>query len=369
MSGVRCGSALVAAVREHPLPSAAWASVDLPRLRRVAHAHRASAFVARALDGADVSGPDADGIRADANAALVAHLRALADLAAAQAILDGLGTRWAAIKGPVLSEHVYRGSPLREYSDIDVVVPRAQFADAVDALEAGGARVLRKDWAVATREVAGELNLALPFGTALDLHWDVLYHGDARAWFRIPTDDILARVRRVSLGGGLDIPTFDPTDTVLHLGLHAARSGARRLIWLKDIERAVACDPPAWDVLVDRAHEWRIALPAGTALARSARVLGASVPRAVTGRLLPAPWRALTAMTDRFAPPQHGAGPSIGTVVAHAARADLVSSTRALAGGVAHALVGRRGTTPRASTDVDNDPAGRRAYLRSISNA
>jgi hypothetical protein len=358
---------LVASVANVGMPPEALRGVDLQRVRELARVHRVSGFVADFLARAGVGGTATDDVRADASQVLVAHLRALADLAAARDVLDTLGVPWAVIKGPVLAEHVYAAPTLRGYTDVDVVVPLGELRPAIGALEAAGARVLEKDWSVAAREVAGELNLAMPFGTALDLHWDVLYHGEVRDWFRVPTEELLARRRRVVLGGDIDVPTFDASDTMLHLGLHAARSGAQRLIWLADIDNAIRRDPPDWDVVVDRARRWRIALPVGTALARAARVLSAPVPRPVARALVPLPWRAVTAFADRVAPPQHAEGASLASVVARSARGDLPSSLAALASGVARAAAHRRsspGVPP--STAIDADLAGRESYLRSI---
>ena len=89
---------------------------------------------------------------------------------------------------------------------------------------------------------------------------------------------------------------------MFHLALHAAREGCHRLVWLKDIELAVAVGQPDLDELVRRAVAARCAPAVGIALARSKWMLGADVPdeiiTALVGRVWPRVVKAVAAFDD-----------------------------------------------------------------------
>ncbi len=84
------------------------------------------------------------------------------------------------------------------------------------------------------------------YGTSVAVHWHLRQPSSVRSTFRIEMDELFERSRRVSLDGP-EVLTLDPTDTLLHLALHAGLSGAAKLSWLKDIERAAAVEPIEWD--------------------------------------------------------------------------------------------------------------------------
>ena len=62
-------------------------------------------------------------------------------------------------------------------------------------------------------------------------------------------------------------------------------SGGHQLVWLTDIDRMIAAEPPQWDVLIRRARRYRVDLVAALQLERSRSVLGAAVPAGVVSAL------------------------------------------------------------------------------------
>jgi hypothetical protein len=126
-----------------------------------------------------------------------------------------------------------------------------------------------------------------------------------RMW--IDTDELLARAVRVELAG-LEVPTLEPSDSVLHLALHAGLSGGDRLIWLKDMERSIAVRPPGWDDVVGRARGWRVAPVVGFMLARAMDVAGARVPAGVRHQLVGPRTERLIRLVDRLSPWELAAG-------------------------------------------------------------
>ena len=214
------------------------------------------------------------------------HLQVTWELRQLVPILDGSGARWAIVKGPALAELAYGDAGMRSYADLDVLVEPRAFDRVLESLDAAGLRPLDRNWRTIRRLMRGELHFLLPSGVPLDLHWHLvnMYRGR----MRIDTAGMLGRAERVTLGGVV-APTLDPTDGMLHLALHGTLSGADRLLWMKDIATAAAARPPDWDVLVERAVEWRIAAPVGFMLRRARAVLGAPVPAAVVDRV--SPWQ------------------------------------------------------------------------------
>ena len=180
----------------------------------------------------------ADGLSATHHRAVLTHLQALADLREITPALDALGAPWLVVKGPVLSEHAYPRPDLRGYTDLDIVVPAGWLGRTLSALEELGARVLDENWDLLRTTMAGEVHLVTTRGTPVDLHWHLL-NETARDVVRLRMAELHERARRVRVAD-FTVPTLDPADTLVHLGLHGCLSGANRLVWLKDIEQVVA---------------------------------------------------------------------------------------------------------------------------------
>jgi hypothetical protein len=217
------------------------------------------------------------------------HLQALGDLACLGQTFTSEGIPWLVFKGPVLGELVYPRPDLRSYRDLDIVVPRADFGAAVMALEAAGAKLLDRNWEFLLERRVGQLHFELPMGTLADVHWHVLNRGEMRRSLSVSMDGLLRRARQVELNG-TSLLTFEPVDSLLHLCVHAAVSGAVRLVWMKDIERAIAAGGIDWDEFCDRAREWQAAGPIAAVLARVRRVLDFALPDAIMPRLSSSPW-------------------------------------------------------------------------------
>jgi hypothetical protein len=271
---------------------------DLPSL---AAAHRVDGCVHAVLD--EVGGVDARAIgrlEVGRRQAASHHLLVRDGLARLGAMLDAAGIPWLVFKGPVLSSSVYCEPGMRRYSDLDILVPPARYADAVASMEDAGYRNPITLWSPQVHYRSG----AIAFESeriSVDLHWHVVYKYQDRRWYRIDPERLFARRRTVDVGGQ-PCATFDEVDTVFHLALHAAREGCHRLVWLKDIELAVAVGRPDLDELVRRSRAARCAPAIGIALARSKWALGTPVPdriiTALVGRAWPRVVRAATAFDD-----------------------------------------------------------------------
>jgi Uncharacterised nucleotidyltransferase len=261
------------------------ASAPITLLPDLAKLHRVSGCVHSAL--CDLPGVPREVIEALAAARrrdLLSHLafsRALAQLGAAW---NAAGVPWLVMKGPVLTSVLYRDPGFRSYGDLDLLVAQASLADAVAVMEGLGYEHVIKNWPLARWYVASEF--VMRRGTIeVDLHWHLVYAHYDRRYLSVVPHQMMERARTVAVAGQA-VPTFDREDTLLHLALHATRSGAHRLIWLKDIERSLAVEHPDVEELVRRARAFHCAPAVGVALARAKTLLGADVRDDVVESLL-----------------------------------------------------------------------------------
>lgn len=270
-------------------------------LPAMATAHRVAGCVHAALEQAGGVGDDVlDRLAAGRRQATSHHLLVRDVLARVGSVLDGASIPWLVFKGPVLSSSVYCDPGMRLYADLDLLVPPDRFADAVDAMEAAGFENPVTLWSPQVYFGAGAI--AFDVGRInVDLHWHVMFKYQDRRWFHIDPEQMFARRRTVDVGGR-PCATFDEVDTVFHLALHAEREGCHRLVWLKDIELAIATCRPDLDELVRRSRAAGCAPAVGIALARSKWTLGAAVPddivTALVGRVWPRVVRAVAAHDD-----------------------------------------------------------------------
>lgn len=228
------------------------------------------------------------------------------DLAWLRWKLAEVAGKWAVIKGPVVAERLWPRPQHRQYHDLDVLVSRRDFATVVELLEVE-ARLLDRNWPLVYEQGRSQLSFRLPHGTLLDLHWDVVHERDSRASLRLMPQDLLDRaVPTVVLG--VDVKTFDPADTVLHLAYHAASSGAHRLVWLRDVQLAASAVPD-WNVLAARSRATKTDVLVAAILGRVRRVLGSTAAPPVMLGPAHAWWVSLGAAVDqRYPAPYLGAG-------------------------------------------------------------
>lgn len=378
------GRLLVRCVAEHdwsrPPQDAARlaAGLDMDAVAAAARFHGVSGCVHHSIT--PVVGADAaEALAQDHRGGVDRHLRAIGDLARLAPALDELGVRWFVVKGPVLAETFYARPDLRSYNDLDIVVPGGSLGPALATVERAGGHLIDRNWPLLRELQVGELLLRLHHGTLLDLHWHLVNEVNPRRVFRLPMAEMSERTRLVRVGS-LIVPTMDPTDTLLHLGLHGCLSGGDRLVWLKDVERAMATEPPAWDEVVRRARAWRIGPPVALTLARARAVLGAPVPDGVPEALASGrTWLAMAAVAGRLAPLERSLGNrSIARAVSRSSRGDQVSSAVELTRHLAVGLAGvRHFSRMPAVPDMDPDspasahhargtPGDRQAFLDAV---
>jgi hypothetical protein len=368
MASAELGSLLTACVRASAPDD--LAAADAARLRRIdaaafaAHCerHGVGPCVHRVLRSRrDV--PPALEARLEEQyfASAATHVRCIQDLAIAADALDRAQVPWLAFKGPVLAETVYSRPDLRAYADLDLLVAPAAMATATNALEAAGGEVLDRNWERARQRMSGEIHVGMPTGTVVDLHWHVLNETRVRSAFTVDTDELIRRSRRVAVAG-IDVPTFDPIDTLVHVALHACMAGANRLLWCKDLEQIVASDPVDWASVTQRARTIGAGPPVAVMLMVASRALDFDVPRGAVRKLSPGPvWRHVARVADAQAPVERWSGRgSLARDVARTTRRDDRTSVNALTRRYASVVRRGRRATPH---DTNRDPRHRDSVL------
>lgn len=242
--------------------------------------HRLDAAFADALQRAGHEVPV--DIAADVDDDRLLRLQVTAALGRVAEVLDRADVPWLTFKGPVIAALMARPE-LRTYNDLDVLVGATDLGPAVEALIAAGVDELNENWVPYVRHRVGEVPMAAG-SVSVDLHWHVIGLGHHRRSIRFDPTAMLARRRPVELAGA-SRPTFDASDELLHLVVHAALSGATRLDQLRDIAVVVANDDVDWSEFTQRAGGVGVARLAGHTLDRAARVLGAPVSDPVLRRM------------------------------------------------------------------------------------
>jgi hypothetical protein len=302
---------------------------------------------------------------------LTHHMKVLGDVTRLGAALDRQAVPFMVVKGPVLAEVVYPRNDLRAYDDVDLVVPRRHFADAISALIGADCDVLDRNWRRIRREMRGQVHMTGHYGTSVDVHWHLLNRSSVRSAFRVEMDRLFERSRRVSLDGP-EVMTLDPIDTLLHLALHAGLSGGAKLSWLKDIERAAAREPIEWDELMRRARGWGAGEVIAVSFRRSRALLGAPIPDEVIGTLAGSRvWQTLVRGSERLSPAERPPNrPNLARAVTRATRAGLRPSMAALVSRLGNdladqvnRLTGRGGAI---LSTAEGDEGDRLAYFEAV---
>ena len=148
------------------------------------------------------------------------------------------------------------------YGDLDILVHPGDFEAAVASLEAVGGLVSERNWELARSVGKGELNIALPTGLTVDLHWSPYYDRELRRSFALDAPTLLARSQVAQLDTH-EVPVLDPLDELLHVATHACLAGTHRLCWLDDARRLLLREQNRLDEAGARATELGLHLPLG----------------------------------------------------------------------------------------------------------
>jgi hypothetical protein len=236
--------------------------------------------------------------------AVLDHLRGVAVRSAAQSLHTGAELRTLlgafrrhavgvlVLKGAHLGPLVYQSFALRTMCDLDVLVRHEDLARATAVL--AGLGYAPQYYGVEAVDYARHHHvrpMARDNGLKVEVHWTI---AQPQAPFAIDLDGLWARARSVRIAG-VDVLVLSPEDLVLHLCLHTAfghqyRVGLRALWDLREVAGHHRGDL-GWDVVVQRAQQWRVGRYVYLTLRLARELLAADIPAAAISALEPPGFR------------------------------------------------------------------------------
>lgn len=239
----------------------------------------------------------AERLRTARDFAMAIHLRSMVVLAELGNAVGDIP--WAAFKGPVLSEFFHPVSGLRSYGDVDVLVAPGNLREVAALVEAAG-------WSAGDHlghqlnpDTPGEMHWRTPSGLLVDMHWSMINMAAVRRRHNVPTCELLDRRCQVRVGLST-MPILNPIDGFVHLCMHAALTGAHKMLWLLDVEQ-MARQITEWEPVFERARQWQVHASVALVLRRASHVLGLPIPVDSCERLGVSPLsRDIMDFTDRW---------------------------------------------------------------------
>lgn len=212
--------------------------------------------------------------------AIARRNRAMArELARVVRVLDARGVPSIPYKGPTLALAAFGELGLREFSDLDILVPRADLLTAKEALiEAGYSPepALPPHVEAAFIDTDAQYHLALRSGAGVmvELHWktdpECPVESVGAAWWQDAPRVVLE---------GAGMRRFSSEDLMLVLCLHGSKHHWSSLAWLVDVAELLQRGTDLhWEAIARRAAEMRCCRRVGVGLALAATWLGAPLP-------------------------------------------------------------------------------------------
>ena len=232
------------------------AAAPVALLPRAAGIHRVGGTVLRGLHGVIDVPPNVEHqLLVMRQQSTLHHLAVVGALDRIGRAFDERGLSWVVMKGPVVAALLYPEPGDRLYKDLDLLVSRRTSPPRSGVLEDLGYRHSIHNWALTEEMLIGEIGMSNGPIT-IDLHWHLHFSRRDRLPFALDPEAMIDRGRLVSISG-VRAPVLDSVDNLMTLAFHAARSDGHRLLWLKDVERAIAVERPDLDEVVRRCRDVR----------------------------------------------------------------------------------------------------------------
>ena len=279
---------LCAIARPKPDPRRALAllrsGVDWPELLRLAAAHAVRPHLLKALRdlGWDDVPPDA---KATLEAFQLFHLTRVLfltdELCRVADAFTREGLPFATFKGIALAAVHHGNQSLREFDDIDLIVPKPRLAEAERLLRSLGYRSADGEEAFRSAFFAYQRQYAFVRtepDAGVDLHWAFT---SAHLPFPLDPAEIWTDLQPVSIGGRA-IPTLAGANLALLLAGHGTKERWKRLGWICDFATCLDRNPDLdWSAIFRRAHQRGCGNAVLFACAVAEALLGVPVPPAL----------------------------------------------------------------------------------------
>jgi Uncharacterised nucleotidyltransferase len=200
-------------------------------------------------------------------------------------IFTQAGIPIVAFKGPVLAGSVYGDLALREFSDLDVLVPEERVPEAqriLAGLEYEADFSQDQQYRSAFLRYQGQYAFRnRKTGIAVDLHWQLSSKGIE---FPIQPNELWPRLKQVALAGRM-IPTLADDDLALFLAAHGTKERWRDLIWLCDFAELLRNRSSIdWNLVFHRAERGHLSRPLLLGIFLASSLLSASAPAELVDR-------------------------------------------------------------------------------------
>ena len=176
--------------------------------------------------------------RFEANARF--NLRLSTELVRVVRALHGSGVRVLPLKGPVLAQTLYGNLALRQFSDLDVLTPRADYPRALATVTSMGYRLVRPAADVGPRETEALMRFFGDYtytfvhpasGVTLEVHWGL---SPRDRFIPVAEAGFWERLGFATLAGET-VPTMAGAELFRYLCVHGAKDSWKRLSWLCDL--------------------------------------------------------------------------------------------------------------------------------------
>jgi hypothetical protein len=200
-------------------------------------------------------------------------------------LLEGRGIPAIPFKGPPLAAAVYGNVALREFVDLDVLVPKRDVLRAKEVLASQGYRPelqLSRAQEAAYLESNHDYVLVHESGVVVEIHWAF-----APRYFPLALDpeQLWERAERIPLVGAT-VPSLSPEDLLLILCVHGSKHAWERLEWICGVSELVrGYGGMDWGRVIGQADTVGGARMLFLGLFLASELLGAALPEAVSSRI------------------------------------------------------------------------------------
>jgi Uncharacterised nucleotidyltransferase len=218
-------------------------------------------------------------LRGEAMATAGRNLRLAAKLVEITARAEAAKIALVPYKGAVLAEMAYGNLGLRDFVDLDFILPHRDLRATWDLLEGLGYRPMNPALAAPGAPIPGEYVFLSTENVQVEVHTELtLRH------FPSPPDlDPLIAAREAVKVAGRRVMTFSREDTLTLLAVHGAKDFWAQLLWICDIARLVQAPGFDWARALNRADRMGCRRMANLALLLAHETLGAVMPENVLG--------------------------------------------------------------------------------------
>ncbi len=193
-------------------------------------------------------------------------------------------------KGPVLATSVYGNLALRQFCDLDILVPKQDFVKATEILSQNEYRPIEERWLLGDTQHTANLLYANEYSlvrnderVCLDLHHRII----AKQYFsvQIDFDYWWQRLEPVSMLN-TTVLNFQSEDLLLILCVHGSKHLWSRLGWLCDIAELIRVDQEIdWARVMKKSRDWGCERMLLLSLCLANNLLGAELPSLVHQRI------------------------------------------------------------------------------------